>query len=524
MRACLHRSCVALLALLLWTTRGDDVKADGEVISVAVSDDHCDWVMPAKSPPCYVIVGALGSPKQTYRVRICVEPTGAAANMPREPQHDDRALLEELARQGERCRRLRQAPEPLAPHGDPPRRRTFWIFTATAGLEDADNYTQIEAEICRVGKHVQVYVDRRDPLTSGLDDAASDVIRTFDEEVYSYGRRNLGQAADIDRDGRFTVLFSSCLSRLQGGKVSLDGFVRGSDFLLEFSPPFSNRCDMLCLNSRLKAGPHLRTVLAHEYTHAVNFSEHVLYNPPDCRREEESWLNEGLAHLAEDLHQHGWSNLDYRVRAYLAQPHRFPLVIPDYFGSGLWREPGTRGSAFLFLRWCHHVSGGGDLPRRLIQSPFIGMRNVENAMQQSFSSLFRNWAVSMIRDNSWRQDLPLLGRIKRSDKPAPTVQGLRGPNVQTLADGNQELVLAGTSVKFFLSPNRAALNQRFRIVAEKDAGLQVTLISLDERRGMLEPQRRPVPASTHTQIADDSLDFGFGRSWTRGAASIILTR
>ena len=59
---------------------------------------------------------------------------------------------------------------------------------------------------------------------------------------------------------------------------------------------------MMYLSTSLEPGPHLRTVLTHEYMHAVVFSG-------KCRQmegvgpvvlEEEGWLDEALAHLAED--------------------------------------------------------------------------------------------------------------------------------------------------------------------------------------------------------------------------------
>src|SRR5262249_7865045 len=150
--------------------------------------------------------------------------------------------------------------------------------------------------------------------------------------------RHLGQARDVDRDGRFTILLSPLLGKLQAGKVAIDGFVRGSDFQLEAAPPFGNRCDMLYLNSRVRPGAYLRTLLAHEYTHAVLFCEHVLerHLPGANPADEEGWLNEGLAHVVESLHGRSWQNLDYRVAAYQACPERYPLVVADYFHAGLW--------------------------------------------------------------------------------------------------------------------------------------------------------------------------------------------
>src|SRR5262249_57405787 len=137
------------------------------------------------------------------------------------------------------------------------------------------------------GQACQVYV-AGDLAAAALAPAVQDVIRPFDGDVRP---RALGEALDVDRDGRFTVLFSGWLARMQGGRVRLGGFVRGSDFYRDLAPPFGNRCDMMYLNADLRPRPFLRTLVAHEYTHAVLFSEHVLrdYLPGAARRDEAGW-------------------------------------------------------------------------------------------------------------------------------------------------------------------------------------------------------------------------------------------
>src|SRR5262249_48848818 len=142
-------------------------------------------------------------------------------------------------------------------------------------FHNPSGYVAISAVLQGVGRHCQVYVDQDHADRAGLQPAVDDIVRTFDAEVYPRACRWFGQALDVDRDGRFTVLLTGWLGRLQGGKVSLGGFVRGSDFLRDLPAPFGNRCDMMYLNTNLQPGPHLRTVLAHEYAHAVIFSEHV---------------------------------------------------------------------------------------------------------------------------------------------------------------------------------------------------------------------------------------------------------
>src|SRR5207253_6678528 len=206
----------------------------------------------------------------------------------------------------------------------------------------------------------------------------------------------LGRAADVDRDGRFTILVTAWLGKLAEGKVSLGGFVRGSDFFRDLAPPFGNRCDMMYLNTDLQPGPALRTVLSHEYTHAVIFSEHVFgsYQPQEPRQDEEGWLNEGLAHIVEDGYGYSWSNLDYRISAFLSAPERYELIVPDYFSAGLFRSHGHRGAAYLFLRWCCDCYGD-NLLKQLVQTNLAGTANLEAATHQRFADLFRQWTIAL---------------------------------------------------------------------------------------------------------------------------------
>src|SRR5260370_20961508 len=116
---------------------------------------------------------------------------------------------------------------------------------------------------------------------------------------------------------------------------------------------------MMYLSTALETGPHLRTVLAHEYTHAVTLSVKAFSGGAGGvagrpHLEEEGWLDEALAHLVEDLHGFSRSNLDYRVSAFLSQPARYRLVVEDYYAADLFRSHGNPGRAYLFLRLGAH--------------------------------------------------------------------------------------------------------------------------------------------------------------------------
>ena len=235
----------------------------------------------------------------------------------------------------------------------------------------ASNYQAVEGRLRAVGRRIQVYVDARD-LADVSPETLRDIVATFDETIYPDAAARSRPAVDVDGDGRFTVLFSSWLARLAGGKASVDGFVRGADLDLSLGQPLGNRCDMMYLNSTLKAGPHLRTIVAHEYTHAVTFSRKALAREGVIGLEEEGWLDEALAHLVEDSHSFSKSNIDYRVSAFLSRPERYRLVVEDYYAADLFRSHGNRGATYLFLRWCVDQYGP-DLVDTLIRSELRGI-------------------------------------------------------------------------------------------------------------------------------------------------------
>ncbi len=485
-------ACVFALLLLLAPCILPRAHA-ASVVPLTVRDGRCEAVLATARPDeqLYLVLGSLSRAAGPCRVTVRTEATTGPETVPIEPPARDRAeaaYLCELGERLERVRRRRTQFEQFVSLAEPPREKVFHLFTGEQDFRNTREYAAVAAELRAVGRHCQVYVDRNHRDRAGLQPTVEDAVRTFDEAVYPLARRQLGQVLDVDRDGRFTILFTPWLARLQKGKVALGGFVRGSDFYRDVAAPFGNHCDMMYLNTDLKPGPHLRTLLAHEYTHAVVFSEHVFgeYLPVAGRRDEESWLNEALAHMAEEAHGYSWSNLDYRVSAFLNAPQRYRLVVPDYYGAGIWRDPGTRGSAYLFLRWCRDRCGA-DLPARLIQSNLQGTLNLEVAAQQRFADLFREWSAALLLAGTGAAAdgvAPLRGLDLRRPLGSRMLCGPRCEEVP-LHRGDHEIHVAGTGVAYVLLHSPGAARSRVTVTADPAAELQVSLIRLPGRTARL---------------------------------------
>jgi hypothetical protein len=472
------RLAVLVLLCLAAGARADPFPPD-TAVPLAVRDGRCEFVLPTPRPDAkfFLILGSLAQTPGPYRVTVRTEPCPGPAALPLEespPDENWKRRVQALHARLAAARRNRTPPHEYPPSADPPRQKTFYLFTGEHDFQDTDSYAAVVTGLRGVGRRCLVYVDRDHPDPAALQPTVDYIVHTFDEEVYPRARRSLGQTLDVDRDGRFAVLLTGRLAKLQGGKVALGGFVRGSDFYRDLEVPFGNRCDVMFLNADLKPGPHLRTLLAHEYTHAVIFSEHVFgdYLPGEPAQDEESWLNEGLAHLAEDRHGYGWSNLDYRVSAFLSDPGRYRLVVADYYAAGLWRDPGTRGAAYLFLRGCADRHGA-DLPARLVQSNLRGVANLEAATREPFADLFRAWSAALLPDGGSYG--PLGGRL------------LCGPRFEeaSLAGDAREVQLAGTSAGYLLLHSPRDGCSRVTVTAEPGAWLQVSVVRLPDQAARL---------------------------------------
>ena len=105
-----------------------------------------------------------------------------------------------------------------------------------------------------VGRRVQVPTSRSRTPTTSTRGLLEDTSPPLDDRIHPTAREAAsGPARDVDRDGRFTVLCSSWLDRLGGGRHAVDGFVKVADLDPTVPRPFSNHCDMMYLNAEMQA-------------------------------------------------------------------------------------------------------------------------------------------------------------------------------------------------------------------------------------------------------------------------------
>ncbi|MEZ4455749.1 MAG: hypothetical protein R2882_04230 [Gemmatimonadales bacterium] len=403
---------------------------------------------------------------------------GAGPSHRAEPTRD----LHDWLRAGERsiAGRVRHRPPAAAAPGLAPPVREFGVCANLTCSEVA----MVPATAVYQGSRVVVYLEDNPP-PDGF--SAADLTRLgvlFDNYLVPADTSAFGSPSDVDGNGVIYLVITSQVNRLcfdAGGLVS--GYFYGRDLIPE--EPGSNGAEVFfafapdptgVAGCRVTAQFVERTIpgtFVHEFQHMISFGQHVLQRggPP-----EETWLNEGLSHLAEELagrrvpddfctandcfSQFSFNDVSNAYR-YLEAPESFFLVYP-IGSSGRLAE---RGASFLLVRWLRdHFGSGDDLTRRLLATTSVGAANVAAAAGQPWDELLGLWHLANYLDDlpgfapgdpklaysswNWRVTFPSLraqypGLYSRSFPTAPDSVGPGFDYSGTLRGGSGRYFRAG---------------------------------------------------------------------------------
>jgi hypothetical protein len=160
------------------------------------------------------------------------------------------------------------------------------------------------------------------------------------------------------------------------------------------------------------------STLAHEYQHLINAGRRLYVN--NAPTFEDTWLNEGLSHIAEELLYFKATklaprqNLDVnaviaagsdafsefqggnigRLEEFLARPSTTSVYGGD-------DELQTRGATWELLRYLadHKGSSDGDTWMQLVNSTSHGQDNLRRVFGSNYMTQIRNWAISVFTDD-----------------------------------------------------------------------------------------------------------------------------
>ena len=324
-------------------------------------------------------------------------------------------------------------PEPV---DQPPKTRRFLVHTGDGPFNDPRFFHTIPARCVGFNDCVAVFVHPVADIPT--QDSIDQLLTTFTQQHEVVANLFGTHAVDVDGDGRFCVLLIPKPERNLP-----TAFVRPADFNTSLDAGLSNAADMLYLSCQPLESQQLRTLMTHEYAHAVCCS---------LRPEviEEDWLHEAIAHLTEHLSNSSPSNIDHRISRFLENTHRYPLAVPDYFSANLYREHGCRGATATFLTSANRHYGGTDsLLPKLVQSPATGIQNITSAAKVRFPAVMRRWTEDLLKTSTTPHTLGqfvILGprTVTCNDEPVNVSVAPTATVFFELSDAAYQLTIDGT--------------------------------------------------------------------------------
>lgn len=256
----------------------------------------------------------------------------------------------------------------------------FWVANV-----DSNEHFQIEAELLYKNEIVYVWAERDHDLD--LDAMAASADR-FAQQIYPQVRSFFGAEPNpgIDGDPRLHILHARRLGR------GIAGYFSGADAFSSLANPFSNQKEMFSISLdwllQLRDYELYETVLAHEFQHMVHWHND---------RNEETWVNEGLSELAQEVAGYppdlGFAgvyagNPDTQLNTWNIDPN----------------DNGRHyGSAYLFMAYFLQRFGE-DLMRAVVSQPENGTRGFDAALQEaglrlSFEDVFADWVIANYVDD-----------------------------------------------------------------------------------------------------------------------------
>ncbi|MFQ5678483.1 MAG: hypothetical protein ACE5HP_03400 [Gemmatimonadota bacterium] len=420
----------------------------------------------ATTPLRLLVRAGTGGP----RVRLSAERrAGALATLPRSGR--ERPTAEPLLRRGVRqeLRRGRVAPV-RHPSPDSSRRAAvrgapttpgdtlhfFFAVQPNLAATCADTTNRVAGVVKAVGAGVILAVDGQTPPGGFTDAEWASLADEFDRVVLPTDRAYFGTPSDIDGNGRVVLLFTPEVNRLTppGSASFIGGFFLALDLADSGrgggapSPdggtcPASNEAEIIyaavpdpaaAFGDALTVSQTRRIVrelMPHELQHLINAGGRVLDDETGFEAREESWLDEGLSHLAEevtglalagapvrqnltfDLLAGGREELELFNAFHIVNFFNLSLFLFDPTGTPALAavDPGglggsqMRGRTWLFLRWLGDQEGGPD-ERELFRALAAGgpthrkgVDNVEEVTGVRWEELLADFVATLPLDD-----------------------------------------------------------------------------------------------------------------------------
>lgn len=248
----------------------------------------------------------------------------------------------------------------------------------------------ITATLQRSGQHGLIYVDDETPADAFTAADLDDLLDQFDSSIHPLDTQYYGNPADVDNNGKVTLVMTPRINPHGFGYFS-SGDLHGTNPVdaIFCRVPLPNQGETYSVMRQA-----LLATVIHEFQHLINFSQKTYL--PERSYDEESWLNEAMSFLAEDLqgyHDTAGGSPE-NVSFYFKSPERYTLF--ELSGS---YEDGHAGEGYLLLRYLTDQYGSAFL-KQLAPSAQVGAANLASTLGRPFEELYQNFAAAVFLDET----------------------------------------------------------------------------------------------------------------------------
>ena len=391
-----------------------------------------------------------------------------------------------------------------------------------------NNFIQTQATVASVSRRAILAVDTLDgnPNVLFTQQVMDSITQEFDNITYPTDSSYYNNPTDIDGNGHIILLFSGQINKLTPPNTS-GGFVGGFFFAGDLFPPTdqgggpgtfcaeSNQAEIFYLLSPDPTGRFgnvrstssvrqgTRGTIAHEFQHMINAGNRFIN--PAVSSFEATWLDEALAHFAEDAvgrQSRGFGDLqtltfsdvlpcntpcsqanDFnafffqnlaRLTYWMDKPDQFAP-----FSKMADTSLAVRGAAWAIVRYAADNYSNA-LPRKLTQAlaagPDTGVKNFAAATKVPIDTLVKGWLISMYADHLGITGLPAQYQYRswnfRSVMP-PVARSVLSQSTATYPLRVQSI---GTGSDNITAQNKSGSGNFYRLTVAAGAGAKTVKI------------------------------------------------
>jgi len=342
----------------------------------------------------------------------------------------------------------------------------------------------------------------------------------FDGRIYPTDTSYFGAPSDFDQNGKVIIYYTPQVNLLTP-RTSTSGRIGGFFFAGDLYPVTGNpHCsssnegeifyllapDPNAVYSTAVTVTQVRNLtrgtIAHEFQHMINAGNRLFKS--NATEFESAWLDEGLAHFAEDAVgrvEAGFTDLQMvtvtnlqsmnsqvqssfflqnlaRSKIYITDPtNGAPVSSESKVGRGL----GYRGAAWSFLRYAADWFSGNDprtLTRKLAFGPDTGVANITKQTGQPLDTLLSRWLLTIGTDTTFT-GIPAQFRFRSYDWHSVLTRlddgsgnsGTYTLPIHSIGSGTNSITATfpGTSGAFFLTSQAGTGTRTITIAPSTDS-------------------------------------------------------